>query len=62
MKERWIQLYQNERKSEQAHIPYVPTLLDNAAHNECQCNTLMMGNQTENYINWILLYQETHNR
>ena len=25
------------RNSEQAHIPHAPTLLDNAAHNECQC-------------------------
>ena len=31
---KFIQLYYNERKSEQAHIPYAPTLLDNAAHNE----------------------------
>ena len=29
----------NERKSEQAHIPQAPTLLEKAAHNECQCHT-----------------------
>ena len=35
----FIQFYHNERKSEQAHIPYAPTLLDNAAHNEWQYHT-----------------------
>ena len=39
----------NERKSEQALIYYVPTLLDNAAHNEWQCHAKMMGNRTENH-------------
>ena len=28
--------YQNERKSEQAHIPHTPTLLENAVYNEWQ--------------------------
>ena len=28
--------YKNERKSEQAHIPHAPTLLENAVYNEWQ--------------------------
>ena len=34
--------------SEQPHIPHATLLLDNAAHNECQCHALVMSNQTEN--------------
>ena len=33
-----INLSCKERKTEQAHIPHAPTLLDNAAHHEWQCN------------------------
>ena len=29
----------NERKSEQAHIPHAPTLLENAVYNEWQFQT-----------------------
>ena len=31
----------DERKSAQAHIPHAPTLLESAAHNDCQieCHT-----------------------
>ena len=36
----------NERKSEQAHIPHAPTLLENA--NEWQFQALVTGNRTEN--------------
>ena len=36
----------NERKSEQAHIPHAPTLLENAVYNEWQFQALVMGNQT----------------
>ena len=38
----------NERKSEQAHIPHAPTLLENAVYDEWQFQALVMGNQTEN--------------
>ena len=38
----------NERKSEQAHIPHAPTLLENAVYNEWQFQALVMGNRTEN--------------
>ena len=34
----YIAINNNERKSEQAHIPQAPTLLDHAAHNKWQCN------------------------
>ena len=37
-----------ERKSEQAHIPHAPTLLENAVYNEWQFQALVTGNQTEN--------------
>ena len=29
-----------ENVSKLAHIPHTPTLLDNAEHNECQCNAV----------------------
>ena len=40
----------HERKSEQAHIPDAPILLENAVHNECirQFQALVTGNRTEN--------------
>ena len=31
----------NERKSEQAHIPHAPTLLENAVYNEWQFQALV---------------------
>ena len=37
----------NERKSEQAHIPHAPTLLENDVHNEWQFQALVTGNRTE---------------
>ena len=37
----------NERKSEQAHIPHAPTLLENAVYNEWQFQALATGNQTK---------------
>ena len=37
------------RKSEQAHTPHAPTLLNNAVHNEWKCHALVMGNWTENH-------------
>ena len=36
----------NERKSEQAHIPHAPTLLENAVYNEWKFQALVTGNQT----------------
>ena len=38
----------NERKSEQAHIPHAPTLLENAVYNEWQFQALVKGSRTEN--------------
>ena len=38
----------NERKSEQAHIPHAPTLLENAVYNEWQFQALVTGNQIAN--------------
>ena len=38
----------NERKSEQAHIPHDPTLLENAVYNEWQFQ--VTGNQTKKGI------------
>ena len=38
----------NERKSEQAHIPHAPTLLENGVYNEWQFHALVTGNRTEN--------------
>ena len=37
----------NERKSEQAHIPHAPTLLENAVYNEWQFQALGTGNGTK---------------
>ena len=37
----------NERKSEQAHIPHAPTLLENAVYNEWQFQALVTGNLTK---------------
>ena len=39
----------HERKSEQAHIPQAPTLLESAANNECPCHALVMGIRTEKH-------------
>ena len=41
---------ENERKSEQAHIPHAPTLLENAVYNERQVQALGTGNQTKKGI------------
>ena len=35
--------------SEQAYIPNIPTLLNNAAHNKWQCHAFVMGSQSENH-------------
>ena len=43
-------LYSNERKSEQAHIPHAPTLLENAVYNEWQFQALGTGNRTKKGI------------
>ena len=40
----------NERKSEQAHIPHAPTLLENAVYNEWQFQSLGTGNRTKKGI------------
>ena len=40
----------NERKSEQAHIPHAPTLLENAVYNEWQFQALGTGNRTKKGI------------
>ena len=40
----------NERKSEQAHIPHAPTLLENAVYNEWQFQALATGNRTKKGI------------
>ena len=37
----------NEIKSEQAHIPHAPTLLENAVYNEWQFQALATGNRTK---------------
>ena len=39
--------YKNERKSEQAHIPHAPTLLENVVFNEWQFQALGTGNRTK---------------
>ena len=39
-----VKIY-NERKSEQAHIPHAPTLLENAVYNEWQFQALATGNR-----------------
>ena len=43
-------VYHNERKSEQAHIPHAPTLLENAVYNEWQFQALGTGNRTKKGI------------
>ena len=40
----------NERKSEQAHIPHAPTLLENAVYNEWQFQALGTGIRTKKGI------------
>ena len=40
----------NERKSEQAHIPHAPTLLENAVYNEWQFQALGTGKRTKKGI------------
>ena len=42
--------WKNERKSEQAHIPHAPTLLENAVYNEWQFQALGTGNRTKKGI------------
>ena len=42
--------FKNERKSEQAHIPHAPTLLENAVYNEWQFHALGTGNRTKKGI------------
>ena len=37
----------NERKSEQAHIPHAPTLLEIAEYNEWQFQVTVTGNRTK---------------
>ena len=37
----------NERKSEQAHIPHAPTLLENAVYIEWQFQAFATGNRTK---------------
>ena len=44
-----------ERVTLQAHIPHTQTLLESAANNDCQCHTLMMGNQTENHFGILVI-------
>ena len=41
---------ENERKSEQAHTPHAPTLLENAAHNEGQFHALVMAKSDRKII------------
>ena len=45
-----IKILNNERKSEQAHIPHAPTLLENAVYNEWQFQALVTGNRTKKGI------------
>ena len=40
----------NERKSEQAHIPHAPTLLEKAVYHEWQFQALWTGNRTKKGI------------
>ena len=49
-KETENQINENERKSEQAHIPHAPTLLENAVYNEWQFQALVTGNLTKKGI------------
>ena len=43
-----VKPYHNERKSEQTHIPYAPTFLENGVNNAWKFQTLVTGDQTEN--------------
>ena len=53
-----MRMSDNERKSEQAHIPYAPTLLENAVYNEWQFQALVRGNlQTENQFHHAELHK-----
>ena len=47
----------NEGKSEQAHIPHAPTLLENAVYNEKQFQALVTGNRTKKGI-WVIVPQK----
>ena len=47
----------NERKSEQAHIPHAPTLLENAVYNEWQFQALATGNRTKKGYKLLLKNQ-----
>ena len=38
-------IFINERKSEQAHIPHAPTLLENAVYDKWQFQALGTGNR-----------------
>ena len=38
-------IFFNERKSEQAHIPHAPTLLENAVYDKWQFQALGTGNR-----------------
>ena len=40
-------LKKNERKSEQAHIPHAPTLLENAVYNECMAIPSISDGQSD---------------
>ena len=41
--------FQNASVNTVTHTPHAPTLLESAAHNECQCHTIATGNRTENH-------------
>ena len=43
-------MFKIERKSEQAHIPHAPILLENAVYNEWQFQALVTGNRTKKGI------------
>ena len=46
-RDEFLAIFDNERKSEQAHIPQAPTVLENAVYNEWQFQALATGNQTK---------------
>ena len=50
----WMIKEHNERKSEQAHIPHAPALLENAVYNEWQFQALVTGNRTKNIYKLLL--------
>ena len=52
-------IFNNERKSEQAHIPHASTLRDNAAHKEWQCHALVIGNRKENHNRILVIIGHT---